>query len=222
LIRVQSVAEFVAAESMPLIVLKIGGSLLDLPELPEVFRAVLAQRPQHAALLVAGGGAAADVVRNWDSVHSLTEVAAHELALEAMNLSGGLLSRLVPGLREVRSVQQVRAAAADNVVGLLCADCFIRSAQAQGHSPLEHSWRITSDSIAAWTARVVSAAELVLLKSVPLPQRISLDDAARDGLVDECFPEIAASLPAIGWVNGRAGRPIIENWRSDREIKTDV
>ena len=38
-------------------------------------RAVLAQRMQHAALLVAGGGAAADIVRDWDRQHRLGLVA---------------------------------------------------------------------------------------------------------------------------------------------------
>ena len=198
---------------LPLTVYKIGGSLLDLPELPAVIRDVLAQRAQTAALLVVGGGAAADLVRGWDRFHSLGEEASHELALAAMDLNAALLSRLVPGLREVRSVHQVRAAASDNVAGLLCADCFIKSAQAQGHAPLEHSWRITSDSIAAWTARIVAPAELVLLKSVPLPGGLSLPDAARDRLVDEAFPEIAADLPSIGWVNARAATPVIEKWR---------
>ena len=193
---------------------KIGGSLLDLPELPAVVREVLAQRTQNAALLLAGGGAAANLVRDWDRRHSLGDDTAHELALAAMNLSAALLSRLVPGLREVRSVHQVRAAVDDDVVGLLCADCFIKSAQAQGHRPLEHSWRITSDSIAAWTAGILAPAELVLLKSVSLPRGISLYEAAREGLVDECFPEFAAALPAIGWVNARAAEPVIERWRS--------
>jgi aspartokinase-like uncharacterized kinase len=198
---------------VPLTVFKIGGSLLDLPELPAVIRQVLAQRAQQAALLVVGGGAAARIVRDWDRLHGLGEETSHELALAAMDLNAALLSRLVPGLREVRSVHQVRAAANDNVVGLLCADCFIKSAQANGHAPLEHSWRITSDSIAAWTARVLAPVELVLLKSIPLPDNISLADAARDGLVDEAFPEIAAPLPAIGWVNARADRPVIEKWQ---------
>jgi len=198
---------------MSLIVFKLGGSLLDLPELPKIVGGVLAQRSGHAALLVVGGGTAADLVRDWDRRHRLGDDAAHDLALAAMNLSAALVLQLIPWLREVRSVHQVRAAAADNAVGLLCADCFIKSAQAQGNSRLEHSWRITSDSIAAWTARSMAAAELVLLKSVALPGGISLVEAAREGLVDESFPEIAASLPAIGWVNARTAAPIIEHWR---------
>jgi len=41
---------------------------------------------------------------------------------------------------------------------------------------------------------------------------MSIRDAARQGLVDEAFPEIAASLPAIGWVNARVRGPVIETW----------
>ena len=192
---------------------KIGGSLLDLPELPGIVRDVLAQREQHAALFVVGGGAAANIVRDWDRRHALGEETSHELALAAMDLTAALFTRLIPGLREVRSVHQVHAAAKDNVGSLLCADCFIKSAEAQGHPRLEHSWRVTSDSIAAWTARVVAASELVLVKSVPLPSGISFVDAARDGLVDEAFPELAGAVPTTGWVNARAGKPVIKKWQ---------
>ncbi len=197
---------------MSLIVYKIGGSLFELPKLADIIRQVLSQRAQCAALLVVGGGATADIVRDWDQRHSLGEETAHELALAAMDLNAALVSRLISGLREVRSVQQIRAAASDNVVGLLCADCFIKSAEAQGHRALEQSWRITSDSIAAWTAGVIAAAELVLLKSAPLPPGISLEDAAREGLVDEAFPQIAGKLPTICWVNARDAKATIEKW----------
>src|SRR5690348_6554608 len=75
-----------ASASRSLIVYKIGGSLFDLPQLPLVIRRVLAQRPDSSPLLVAGGGRAADLVREWDSVHELGDDVAHALALEAMDL----------------------------------------------------------------------------------------------------------------------------------------
>lgn len=198
---------------MSLIVYKIGGSLLELPGLPGVVGEVLSQRPQHAALLVAGGGPVADVVRQWDRMHHLGDAAAHELALEAMDLTVSLLSRFFPGARMVRSEQQVLQAVRANTISLLCAGCFIKAAEARGQLPLERSWRVTSDSIAAWTSEVLSASELVLVKSVPLPDRMTAESAARAGLVDECFPELAANLPAIGWVNARSKPPLIEPWR---------
>jgi len=197
---------------IPITVFKIGGSLLGLPGLGDLVRQILGERKPQAALLVAGGGVAADAVRGWDRVHRLGDQAAHTLALEAMNLTGALLDRLLPGTRPVRSPQQARVAAADGVVGLLCADCFVKSATAAGEPELECSWRVTSDSIAAWTARALRSPELVLVKSVAVPQGVSLAEAADSGLVDEAFPAIAAALPQISWVNARAQRPAIESW----------
>jgi aspartokinase-like uncharacterized kinase len=200
------------SQPRPFTVFKIGGSLFDLPELPDVIEQVLAQRPESAPLLVAGGGAAADVVRNWDEVHHLGEAPAHELALEAMDLTAFLLARFFPDARLVRSEPQARMAASDGVVSILCVGCFIKAAEAQGHAPLEHSWRVTSDSIAAWTASVL-AAELVLVKSVPAPLDMALTAAASAGLVDEYFPAVAANLATIGWVNARDPDPVIQIWQ---------
>jgi aspartokinase-like uncharacterized kinase len=187
---------------------------LDLPEFPDVIRRVLAQRPGNAAVLVAGGGPAADVVRQWDRIHNLGDEAAHELALEAMDLTASLLARFFPEARLVRSKSQLRMAVADGVISILCAGCFLKAAEVQTHAPLEHSWRVTSDSIAAWTAEVVAAAELVLIKSVPVPRGTSLIEATVAGLVDEQFPVVAGNLPLIGWVNARAGKSEIEIWKT--------
>lgn len=195
---------------------KIGGSLLDLPGLTETLRQVLTRHAGSPALLVPGGGTPANAVRDWDRVHELRDEPAHDLALAAMDLSGLLLATLVPELRLVRSVQQVQMAADDGVTGLLCADCFLKSAEAQGHEPLERSWRVTSDSIAAWTARVVGADELVLVKSTSLPVGLSLSEAARSGFVDEAFPEVAQPLNHIGWINARRQPIVVEPWIAPR------
>jgi aspartokinase-like uncharacterized kinase len=204
-----------ASQARPVVVFKIGGSLFDLPRLPDVIRQVLDQRPGIAPLLVAGGGAAADVVREWDRVHQLGEESAHALALEAMDLTASLLARFFPEARLVRSEQQVRMAAADGAISILCPGCFLKAAEAQGHPPLEHSWQVTSDSIAAWIAGVLAAPELVLVKSVPAPRGMTLAAAARAGLVDESFPAETANLPVIGWVDARATHPEIETWHPD-------
>ena len=195
----------------PLTVFKIGGSLFDLPNLPGVIRQVLEQRSGNSAFLIAGGGAVADAVRGWDRVHHLGEDAAHDLALEAMDLSASFLARFFPAARMVRSPRQVAIAAAEGALSISCAGCFIKAVEGQAPTPLEHSWRVTSDSIGAWTAGVLAASELVLVKSVPLPAKMS--PAAAAGLVDEKFSDYAANLPAISWVNARATDPQIEIWQ---------
>jgi aspartokinase-like uncharacterized kinase len=198
----------------PLTVFKIGGSLLNLPNLPHLIRLVLEQRPGNGALLVTGGGALADAVREWDHVHLLGDEAAHDLALAAMDLTASLLARFFPEARLVRSPSQVARAVADGAVSILCAGCFIKAAAGQARAPLEHSWRVTSDSIGAWTAEVLAAAELVLVKSVPLPPTMTPVAAAEAGLIDERFPSYAERVPTISWANARAPEPRIEIWQS--------
>ena len=206
----------------PLTVYKIGGSLFDVPQLRQVIVQVLEQRKTHNALLIAGGGSAADVVREWDSVHCLGNEAAHELALEAMMLSTSLLARLLPEARLVRSEQQVRMAADEGKLTILCAGCFIKAAEAGRQMPLERSWQVTSDSIAAWTAKILAASELVLVKSVAAPRGLSLAEASQAGLVDERFPEMALDLPATNWVNARDERPQIVAWQTGCAAELNV
>jgi aspartokinase-like uncharacterized kinase len=68
-------------------------------------------------------------------------------------------------------------------------------------SPLPRRWRVTSDSIAARIASHFGAPELILLKSVTLPERISMTEAANEGLVDPHFPTAAKDLERVISVN---------------------
>jgi hypothetical protein len=56
-----------------------------------------------------------------------------------------------------------------------------------GHLP--HRWEVTSDSLAARVAVVAQARQLVLLKSVTIPETMSWADAAGCGYVDPFFAE---------------------------------
>ncbi len=199
-------------DPVPLVVHKLGGSLLSLDRLPEIVREIARPRPDRGAVIVVGGGAAADLVRAWDGVHRLGDERAHALALEAMRLNEALLSALLPELRPVRNAKQVFAAAREGVIGLLCADCFVRWGEAQGHAPLPRSWDVTSDSIAAWAAGILQASELVLLKSAPLPPGATFDDAADAGLVDPRFAELVRPVPRVRWANVRHQPLVIEPW----------
>src|SRR5262249_40233837 len=69
---------------------------------------------------------------------------------------------------------------------------------------LPHTWRATSDSIAARVAEVANA-RLALLKSTDLPVGMTWEDAAADGLVDETFGTIVARAGLCpNWVNLRS------------------
>ena len=74
-----------------------------------------------------------------------------------------------------------------------------------------HTWDATSDSIAAWLATELHTSELVLLKSVSRPSGV-MANAARAGLVDRCFPDAAARIPQVSWVNLRSDHCRVEPW----------
>lgn len=189
-----------------MIVYKLGGSLLDLPDLADRLRAVWQNYADSPVLLVVGGGTAADVVRDWDRTHQLGDEAAHWLAIEALELSAKLVENLVPELRLVRSLGQMRAAHASGHPAVLCVKCFVKWLDTQPQ-PLPHRWDVTTDSIAAAVSAAWNAGELVLLKSRDMPPKTTTDPIAglvADGAVDGYFSDAAVGVETISWINLRA------------------
>ena len=86
---------------MNVTVLKLGGSLLDLVDLPDRLRVAFAKLDGAQPLLVCGGGDAADVVRGWHVAHALDDEQSHWLAMESIRLNQRLLLTLLPELELV-------------------------------------------------------------------------------------------------------------------------
>src|SRR5262245_19403362 len=79
------------------IVVKVGGSLYDLPDLGPRLQRWLDALHTRSILIVPGGGALADAVRDLDQIHGLGEETAHWLALRALTLNAYFLAALLPG-----------------------------------------------------------------------------------------------------------------------------
>src|SRR4051812_19591701 len=77
-----------------IVVVKVGGSLYDLPDLGPRLAAWLGTLPEPV-LLVPGGGAMANVVRDLDRCHGLGEAISHELALRSLTLNAWFLAALL-------------------------------------------------------------------------------------------------------------------------------
>lgn len=191
----------------PSCVIKLGGSLMDLPDLPVRLKNFLADFSRPRKVLVAGGGELVEQLRKWDRAYDLGEETSHWIALRALTISALVLERIVPSLRHVESPTQLPGAWEAGCVPLLDAYRFIKDVDERCRDPLPRRWRVTSDSIAARMAKSLNADELILLKSVTFPDGLSTTEAVQKGLVDPHFAVAAQGVPKILVVNLRESEP---------------
>lgn len=185
-------------------VIKIGGSLFDLPDLAGRIAKLLDALENTKPLIVCGGGKTVDLVRSWDQTHQLGDRAAHWLAIQSLMLNNRLLCQLLPDARIITSPSEAKVVWQERGIPVLNSDTYLQQNSVSQAQPLPESWDVTSDSIAAWVTLNWPADELVLLKSVALPRETSLAALASAGLVDSYLPTIAESLPQLCWCNLRS------------------
>jgi aspartokinase-like uncharacterized kinase len=194
------------------IVIKIGGSLYDLPDLGRRLSCFLAELDSSRLLLVPGGGPTVEAIRQLDSCHRLGEDASHWLALQALSVNARFLVQLLLESRAELMSELVELPGAWERRALPILDPFpFALANDACSDRLPHSWETTSDSLAARVATVAGVHRLVLLKSCDLPADMTWAEATRRGLVDKHFAAILASisprLQEIKVVNFRHWQP---------------
>ena len=151
-----------AAPEVPTVV-KVGGGLAREAgdsALRTLCRTIGDAGTRHPLLVVPGGAAFADAVREHDSRFALRAATAHRMAILAMEQFGWLLSDLIPGAVRCTDLAAARTAAARGGTPILLPAALLAG------DPLPASWGVTSDSIAAWVAGAGHAARLVLVKPV--------------------------------------------------------
>ncbi|MBM3969687.1 MAG: hypothetical protein FJ302_07475 [Planctomycetes bacterium] len=205
---IQSGADTPHCRDMSITVLKLGGSLLDLSDLPDRLRAVIARLENDRPLLICGGGKVVDVVRRWHETHALDDEQSHWLAMDSIRLNQRLLLTLMPELELASNRAAAESAWLRGRVPLLDLMAFvsIEESYCEQVAALPHTWNVTSDSLAAWVAIRWPASRFVLLKSVELPNkdaRWTLQTAADAGFVDRYFPKLTPSLPPTFWCDLR-------------------
>jgi aspartokinase-like uncharacterized kinase len=177
----------------PPVVVKIGGSLYDLPELGPRLTCWLTQMQDTPVLLVPGGGKLADAVRELDRTHHLGGNRAHWLALQIMAVQARFLAALVPGAVVVERLEACAEVWRNGRQAILDAHGFAQADEGN-EGALPHSWAVTSDSIAARAAQLLKARKLVLLKSMDWPGEANWEEAAHAGVVDAWFPRVVGDL----------------------------
>ncbi|VAX37609.1 5-(aminomethyl)-3-furanmethanol phosphate kinase [hydrothermal vent metagenome] len=182
-----------------IVIYKIGGSLLTLPDLAKRLLAQLSLSPHSHPLLIVGGGKVTDVVRAWDELYQLGDEVAHQLALQSLALNEALLLKIIPQAVHVMSLKEAKEVWQAGGIPLLKTRHFLEETEPTSTVPLPHNWDVTSDSIAAWVAIEWAAEKLVLVKSIHPPERFQ----EQANVVDAYFTKLMPLVPNVEWVNLR-------------------
>jgi aspartokinase-like uncharacterized kinase len=172
---------------MGLVVVKVGGSLFDLPDLGPRLATWLQRRGERQVLLLPGGGPTTDVIRSFDKRFGLGEEKAHWLALRALTLNAHVLADLLPAASVVARLAECGPLWEQKRIPILDALAFLRTDSAD---TLPHRWQASSDSVAACVAVAAEARRLVLLKSASAATASNVETVPWGGLVDGCFEEV--------------------------------
>lgn len=209
-----------------LVVIKLGGSLYDYAPLQDVLTTIQSWFQSGGCysggvpLLIPGGGAAADVVRNWQKHHHIEEEQAHWLACDALEWNARVIQSVLTSAQLVDNLFQTLNAWERGFFPILRTSTALHLAESSlpegiQPEPLPHNWDVTSDSIAAWFACQWQAQILLLCKSIPLPENFTATDASKSGLVDPYFPGLAGYIPQIDWCFARCFPPVKTPWLHD-------
>ena len=109
-----------------------------------------------SVMVICGGGELANLLRQYDEKMDLSDTAAHKSAILCMDILGMLLADKVPGAEGIYSIDK-----AEKVSGEGKLPVFLPSQFLFGEDPLEHSWRVTSDSLSLYIAHRLKAKLLI-------------------------------------------------------------
>lgn len=143
------------------LVIKIGGSLCKYPSaLKELCKKLSEWLKERRCIVTPGGGPFADVVRQVQNLHGISDDVAHEMALLAVDQYGLMLSELIRGSLPVRTLAEARRIIGHAIPVLLPSHIITNL------DLLERTWSAGSDCIAVVVARACSARKLILIKDV--------------------------------------------------------
>jgi len=176
----------VTAKGAPVIV-KLGGSLAEgeAQRLSSILKIVsAATRP---CIVVPGGGAFADAVRDAYRSHGLTQAVAHRMALLAMHQTGMMLAGMDGRFVCAETLSMIRRALAEDRIPV-----WMPLKMSADDAHITHDWKTTSDALAARLAERLGRASVALVKSCAIDPQATATALSRAGVVDATFPKIIA------------------------------
>src|SRR5574337_780724 len=193
------------------VVIKVGGSLGRWNGLGKLLDSIVRWKGASKVLVIPGGGVFADLVRAEYRRVRLTDHAAHRMAIVAMDQYGLQLCDLASRAAPASSLNQIREVLRSGRLPV-----YLPSRSLARRDPFRPSWGVTSDSIAAYIARLVKADALLLLKNVdgifaqdpkvdpsaPLLPRVARSHLSRYGCVDREFARWLNGIDCCWIING--------------------
>ena len=193
-------------------VLKIGGSLLKSPDLCSRLSSCQLEDTPADTLAIVGGGDIINAVREIDQVAELDAAKVHWICVDLLTQTFNLMKQRVKWPVIETTEQLLRwmdGPPEPSSTTLVRVDTFYRP-QAFTTSQVDHqarlakspvflpeNWQTTTDSIAALLAQTIDATELMLLKSCKIPQKVTLNELAEQGVVDHAFPQASKGIERI-------------------------
>ncbi len=163
-----------------LLILKLGGSLLDSGRLTSVLD-IVAKR-KRPVIVVPGGGKFADQIRQTQTESGFDDASAHRLALFAMHQMANVICSRSPHFAPAATKEEFGVA---GVNGLL--PVWLPSTMAGAAVTIPKTWDMTSDSLAAWLAAETGAKDVTLVKSCTIDPQATLESLTQTGIVDPLF-----------------------------------
>jgi aspartokinase-like uncharacterized kinase len=163
-----------------LLILKIGGSLLESGRLTPVLD-IVAKR-KRPVIVVPGGGKFADQIRKSQAETGFDDASAHRLALFAMHQMANVICTRSPHFAPAATKEEFGVAGVNGLVPV-----WLPSTMAGADPTIPKSWNMTSDSLSAWLATETGAAEIALVKSCTVDPAATLDSLTAAGIVDPLF-----------------------------------
>jgi aspartokinase-like uncharacterized kinase len=143
-------------------VIKVGGSLSeDSASLTTLCQELGALAKSYRMLVVPGGGKFADVVREFYHNFVLSDTVVHKMAILSMDQFGLFLSSITPNSQITYVLEEARSLSSAGILPIILPSRLMFQ-----KDPLEHSWNVTSDSIAAYIAGLLLAKKLILVTDV--------------------------------------------------------
>lgn len=150
-------------------VVKIGGSLF-----PEDAVSLCKNLVGRDLMVVCGGGVLANLLRDYDVKMEFSPTATHRSAILCMDILGMLLSDKVHGAEEVYSLESAQKTLKEGNLPILIPSQLLGNLD-----PLEHSWRVTSDSLSLYIAHRLKAKLLIATDVDGIYNQHPADDDAK-------------------------------------------